>query len=124
MEENVEGFKRLMKKIGLLLIMFIMCGCSNSYKMVNKEEALNLIQEHNAILIDVRSIVEYQEGHINGAESYPVTTILNDIEEEYDKDTYLIVYCRSGSRSKTAAQGLIELGYKNVYDLGSINNWN
>lgn len=114
-----------MKKIWLLLIMFIICGCSsNNYKMVNKEDALNLIKENDAVLIDVRSIVEYQEGHINGAKSYPVTTILNDIEDEYDKDTYLIVYCRSGRRSKTAAQGLIELGYKNVYDLGSINNWN
>ena len=124
MEKNVEGIKRLMKKICLLLIMFIMCGCSNNYKTVNKDEALKLIEEGDAVLIDVRSIVEYQEGHINGAKSYPVTTILNDIEDEYDKDTYIIVYCRSGSRSKTAAQGLIELGYKNVYDLGSINNWN
>jgi len=123
MEKNVEGFKRLMKKIYILLVIFILCGCSNNYKIVNKDEALNLIKDKDAVLIDVRSVVEYQEGHINGAKSYPVTTILNDIETEYDKDTYLIVYCRSGSRSKTAAQGLIELGYKNVYDLGSINNW-
>ena len=63
------------------------------------------------------------EGHIMGAKSYPVTTILNDIEEDYDKNTYIIVYCKSGNRSKIAAEGLIELGYKNVYDLGSINNW-
>ena len=113
-----------MKKIFLLLVIFMMCGCTNSYKTINKEETLKLIKNKDAILIDVRSIVEYKQGHINGAESYPVTTILNDIEDNYDKNTYLVVYCQSGSRSKTAAQGLIELGYENVYDLGSINNWN
>lgn len=113
-----------MKKIVLLLIMFMICGCSSSYKTINKEKSLELIENKGAVLIDVRSTLEYKGGHINGAESYPVTTILNDIEDDYDKDTYLIVYCQSGGRSKTAAQGLIELGYENVYDLGSINNWN
>ena len=124
MEKDVEGIKRMIKKIFLLLIMFMICGCSNSYKTINKEKSIELIKDKGAVLIDVRSIVEYQEDHIMGAKSYPVTTILNDIEKDYDKDTYIIVYCRSGNRSKTAAQGLIELGYKNIYDLGSINNWN
>ena len=101
-----------------------MCGCTNSYKTINKEETLKLMDYKGAVLIDVRSTSEYQQGHINKAKSYPVETVLNDIEEDYDKDTYLIVYCQSGGRSKTAVQGLIELGYKNVYDLGSINNWN
>ena len=101
-----------------------MCGCNDSYKTINKEETLKLIDEMDAVLIDVRSIVEYKQGHINGAKSYPVTSIINDIVDDYDKDAYLVVYCQSGSRSKTAAQGLIELGYENVYDLGSINNWN
>ena len=120
----MEGAKRLMKKILLILSIFIMCGCDNSYKTINKEETLKLINDKDAVLIDVRSTLEYKQGHINGAKSYPVTTIINNIKEDYEKDTYLIVYCQSGSRSKTAAQGLIELGYENVYDLGSINNWN
>ena len=124
MEEDVEGVERLMKKFCLLLIMVMICGCTNSYKTIDKEKALKLIEDNDAVVIDVRSTLEYQQGHINGSESYPVTTVLNDIEDDYDKDTYLIVYCQSGSRSKTAAQGLIELGYENVYDLGSINNWN
>ena len=123
MEKDVEGIKRIMKKLCLLLIMFMISGCSNSYKTIDKEKSIELIKNNEAILIDVRSIVEYQEGHIMGAKSYPVTTILNDIEEDYDKNTYIIVYCKSGNRSKIAAEGLIELGYKNVYDLGSINNW-
>ena len=101
-----------------------MCGCNNSYKTINKEQALELIENKSAILIDVRTTLEYQQGHINGAKSYPVTTILNEIGDDYDKDTYLIIYCKSGNRSKTAVLGLMELGYVNVYDLGSINNWN
>jgi len=114
-----------MKKIFLLSLLFLFCGCNNTtYKQINKEEALKLIEDKEAILIDVRSNVEYTSGHINGAESYPVTTILDDIIDVYEKDTYLIIYCKSGSRSKIASEGLIELGYKNVYDLGSINNWN
>ena len=120
----MEGLKKLMRKVLLLLIIFMMCGCSNSYKTINKRQALELIENKGAVLIDVRSTLEYQQSHINGAKSYPVTTILNDIEDDYNKDIYLIVYCKSGNRSKTAAQGLIELGYENVYDLGSINNWN
>lgn len=123
MEKDVEGIKRIMKKLCLLLIMLMISGCNNSYKTIDKEKSIELIKNNEAILIDVRSIVEYQEGHIMGAKSYPVTTILNDIEEDFDKNTYIIVYCKSGNRSKIAAEGLIELGYKNVYDLGSINNW-
>lgn len=112
-----------MKKICLLLVVFLMCGCSNNYKTINKKEAQKLIEEKDAILVDVRSTLEFQQGHINNAVSMPITTILEDIVLEYEKDTYIIVYCQSGKRSKTAAEGLIEIGYENVYDLGSINNW-
>ena len=125
MEKNVEGFKRVMKKILLLFLIFMFCGCNNSsYKTINKEKALELIENKDAILIDVRSVLEYKQGHINKAKSYPVDTILEEIEDDYEKDAYLIVYCQSGKRSKIAAQGLIESGYKNVYDLGSVDNWN
>ena len=101
----------------------MICGCSSSYKTINKKEAQKLIEEKDAILVDVRSTLEFQQGHINNAVSFPVATILEDIVLEYEKDTYIIVYCQSGKRSKTAAEGLIEIGYENVYDLGSINNW-
>lgn len=101
----------------------MLCGCSNSsYKSITKDKALKLINEKQAILIDVRSDLEYQSNHIDGSISFPIDTI-NNIEKEYDKNSYLIVYCQSGSRSKKASNILIELGYKHVYDLGSINNW-
>lgn len=113
-----------MKKIYLLLILIFICGCNRiSFKPVNKEEALKLIKNKDAVLIDVRSNVEYESGHIENAVSFPVTTILDDILNSYDKNTYIIVYCKSGNRSKIAAEGLVELGYKHVYDLGSINKW-
>ena len=93
-----------MKKILILLIAFLLCGCSNSYKTINKEKALELIEAKDAILIDVRSTLEYQQGHINGAESYPVDKLLEDIEDDYDEDTYLIVYCQSGKKVKLQLQ--------------------
>lgn len=114
-----------MKKIHLFLVILLFCGCNNnSYRQVNKKQALKLIDEQEAVLVDVRSIIEYNDGHIENAVSFPVTTIIENVEDKYDENTYLIVYCKSGKRSKVAVDGLIELGYKYVYDLGSIDNWN
>ena len=110
-----------------------MCGCSsdNTPKVVsvNKDKAIKLIDD-GALLIDVRSLMEYNQGHIDGAINIDVQDILNMSDNlvynnaNISKDKKIIVYCRSGSRSSSAASKLIELGYKNVYDLGSIDNWN
>lgn len=118
------------KLIIYLVILLTVTGCastsvketiSSSSKTVTSSEASSLIED-GAILIDVRTKEEYDEKHISGAVNIP----LSDIEEgniDYDKDKDIIVYCRSGNRSKTAAKQLIVLGYTKVYDLGSINNW-
>lgn len=96
------------------------CECGGMYQTVDSEQAKNLIYNGNTFLIDVRSKAEYNGGHIEGAISVP----LDEIEEiELAKNINLIVYCKSGSRSKNAALKLLELGYVNVYDLGSMNNW-
>ena len=110
-----------------------MCGCSSDTtpKIVNvtKDKAVELIND-GALLVDVRSLMEYNQGHIDGAINIDVQDILNMTDSlvyenaNISKDKKIIVYCRSGSRSSSAASKLIELGYKNVYDLGSIDNWN
>lgn len=96
------------------------CECALKYQTVNYEQAKNLIYNGNTFLIDVRSEAEYNSGHIEGAISIPLDKI-DDIE--FAKNINLIVYCRSGSRSKSAALKLLDLGYVNVYDLGSMDNW-
>lgn len=96
------------------------CECKGLYQTIDYNEAKDLIYNGNTFLIDVRSEIEYNNSHINGAISIPLDEIENI---NYAKNINLIVYCRSGSRSKTAALKLLDLGYVNVYDLGSMDNW-
>lgn len=96
------------------------CECEGKYQTVNSEQAKNLIYNGNTFLVDVRSEAEYDGGHIENAISIPLDKI-DDIK--LAKNINLIVYCRSGSRSKSAALKLLDLGYVNVYDLGSMDNW-
>ena len=82
-----------------------------------KELVLN-----GAILIDVRTEVEYKEEKLENSVNIPLP-IENQTEKlPKDKNQNIIVYCKSGKRSNQAANTLIEIGYKNIYDLGSINN--
>ena len=125
-----------MKRLILVFILVVvfMCGCSsnNTEKVevvkVDKAKAEELIDE-GALLIDVRSITEYNQGHIEGAINIDVQEILKITDSliynnaSISKNKKIIVYCRSGSRSNSAATKLVELGYTNVYDLGSIDNW-
>lgn len=96
------------------------CECKGLYQTIDYNEAKDLIYNGNTFLIDVRSEIEYKNFHIKGAISIPLDEIENI---NYAKNINLIVYCRSGSRSKTAALKLLDLGYVNVYDLGSMDNW-
>ena len=96
------------------------CECKDLYQTIDYNEAKDLIYNGNTFLIDVRSEIEYNNSHIKGAISIPLDQIENI---NYAKNINLIVYCRSGSRSKTAALKLLDLGYVNVYDLGSMDNW-
>ena len=80
----------------------------------------NLDEEENVVIIDVRTVEEYKEGHIDGANNLPLDIISNI---DVSKDKKIIVYCRSGRRSNLAAIELIGLGYENVYDMGGINDW-
>lgn len=115
-----------MKRIVLLLIPFFMlCGCNSKleYQQINLKQAKEKISQ-GAYLIDVRSKREYNIDHINGAVNIPVEEIENPTKKIISKNDVIIVYCRSGSRSKQAAEKLLNLGYKYVYDFGAMDNWN
>lgn len=76
------------------------------------------------IILDVRTREEYDQGHIPGAVLIPNTEIKERAEEELtDKDQLILVYCRSGRRSKQAAEILVELGYTNIREFGGIIDW-
>ena len=96
-----------------------------TYRQVSMEEAMELMEtEENYIILDVRRQEEYDEKHISGAILVPNETIgTEDIPELPDKDQMILVYCRSGNRSKQAAEKLVALGYTNIIEFGGINDW-
>lgn len=116
-----------MKKIIILSILLIaLVGCSEkkedlgSISKVTCEDAYDYVSE-DAILVDVREKDEYDLDHLEKAINISYTEI-EKIDKYADKDTKIIVYCKSGKRSNIAANKLLELGYKHIYDLGSIES--
>ena len=95
------------------------------YKQITQDEAKKIMdsgEEH--IILDVREQYEFDEGHIPGAILIPYTEIEDKAEEIIDdKDAQILVYCRSGRRSKIAAEALVELGYTDVKEFGGIIDW-
>ena len=95
------------------------------YEQITPEEAKKIMdsgEEH--IILDTREQDEFDEGHIPGAILIPYTEIENKAEEMLpDKDKLILVYCRSGRRSKIAAESLAKLGYTNVKEFGGIIDW-
>lgn len=123
-----------MKKIFMLFltVMFLAaCGQTDGkereavYVNITAEEAREIMDAQDGyIILDVRTQAEYDEGHIPGAILIPNTEIEMRAEEELpDKDQLILVYCRSGNRSKKAAQILVELGYSNIKEFGGIIDW-
>jgi rhodanese-related sulfurtransferase len=96
-----------------------------SYICITAEQAKELMDtQTDYILLDVRTQQEYDLGHIPGAILIPNEVILDKAEDTLkDKDQLILVYCRSGRRSKEAAQKLCDLGYTNVKEFGGIINW-
>ena len=112
--------KKIISLIVCILLLTACDGESISYKTITENEAMPLI-ENEAIIIDVRTVDEYNNGHIVDAINIPVDNISSI---SYDKDQVIIVYCASGRRSANAAQVLIDLGYTKVYNLdGGLINW-
>ena len=121
-----------MKRVILLLLAFVilLTGCANSqsgsimWRTVSQEEAMKIMEEEaDYVILDVRTQAEYDEGHIPGAVLVPHDTIKGDVLELPDKKQLIWVYCRSGNRSKQAAQALADAGYESVVEFGGINTW-
>ena len=104
-------------------------GCSDgdsaTYEQISGAEAKALMDsESGYIIIDARTQEEYDQGHIPGAILIPEYEIADRAEKELpDKDQLILVYCRSGRRSKIAAEELVKLGYTNVKEFGGIIDW-
>ena len=119
-----------MKKICLaLFILILSSSCifskGEGYKRISMDEAKTLMEkEEGYILLDVRTKGEYESGYISGAINIP----LSDIDEKIisflpDKSQMILVYCRSGNRSREASDKLSKLGYTNILEIGGINAW-
>lgn len=113
-----------MKSIKALLAGLILTGCSSQgYQTINAEKAKTMMEDNNIVVVDVREEDEYLQGHIENAVLIPLSTIKEDNQLLPNKETTILVYCRSGSRSAKAAKKLMNLGYQSIYDFGGIINW-
>ncbi len=122
-------------------ILLFMCGCSGSdggqvmdgdgmfqvfeYKQISQDEAKEMMEKDDGhVIVDVRRQDEYDEGHIPGAILIPNESIEDTPPAELpDPDRIILVYCRSGRRSKEASQKLADMGYSQVYEFGGIIDW-
>ena len=127
-----------MKKVKGLIIMFLIslslfgmtaCGGENgkisTYEQITAEQAKTIMDtEKDYVIIDARTEEEFSEGHIENAILIPEYEIKDRAEKELpDKEQLILVYCRSGRRSKIASEELVKLGYTNVKEFGGIIDW-
>ena len=120
-----------MKRISpILMALLLLSGCATqsakkTYRQITMEEAVTMLEEETGYtILDVRTAQEYSEKHIPGAINIANESIgTEDIPELPDKDQLILVYCRSGNRSKQASEKLVKLGYTNIVEIGGINSW-
>ena len=120
------------KLIPILLSALMFTGCAgtsnnqnNTYRQISMDEAVTMMaEEAGYIILDVRRADEFAAGHISGAINVANESIgTNEIPEMPDKNQLSMVYCRSGRRSKEAAEKLVKLGYTNIVEFGGILDW-
>ena len=133
----MKKYKGLIIMLMISLCLFGVCGCNgekpkeniietkNSYEQITANQAKELMEKETGyIIIDARTQEEFDEGHIEGAILIPEYEISQRAEKELpDKDGLILVYCRSGRRSKIASESLAKLGYTNVKEFGGIIDW-
>lgn len=123
-----------LKILPIILLIIILAGCGKvaekgtdmAYKQISMSEAMKLMEsETGYIILDVRRIDEFAAGHIPNAINVPNENIGSaQIAELPDKDQLILVYCRSGRRSKEASEKLVKLCYTNVVEFGGVLDWN
>ena len=120
------------KLIPILLSALMFTGCAgtinnqtNTYRQISMDEAVTMMAEESGyIILDVRRADEFAAGHIPDAINVANESIgTNEIPELPDKNQLIMVYCRSGRRSKEAAEKLVKLGYTNIVEFGGILDW-
>ena len=120
------------KLIPILLSALMFTGCAstsnnhtNTYRSITMDEAVAMMEQKNGyIILDVRRPDEFAAGHIPNAINVPNESIGTDeIPELTNKDQLIMVYCRSGRRSKEASAKLVKLGYTNIVEFGGILDW-
>ena len=119
------------RRIAAIAALLLLAGCgasdksANSYRQITAGEAAAMMDsERDYIILDVRTREEYEQAHIPGAVCVPNETIgSGEIPELPHKDQLILVYCRSGNRSKQASEKLVQLGYTNIGEFGGINSW-
>lgn len=114
----------------IAMVMLLLVGCSvpaesGSYRQINGSDAIAMIEEEaDYIILDVRTAEEFKDKRIPDAINIPNETIgTEEIPELPDKDQLILVYCRSGNRSKQASEKLAALGYTNIVEFGGIIDW-
>ena len=123
--------RRLLSVIAALVFLLALSGCGAAenegsvYMNINAEKAKEMMDGlEKFVLLDARSEEEFSEGHIPGAIVIPHEEVSERAEAEIpEKDVPVFVYCRSGRRSKIAAEALVALGYSEVYEFGGIIDW-
>ena len=124
----MRKIKRLLPFV-LSLMLLSSCGnagsSSSGYRQISMDEAVKMMRdEKDYIILDVRRPDEFAEGHIPGAINIPNEEIgTAEIAELPDKSQLILVYCRSGRRSKEASEKLVKLGYTNIVEFGGILDW-
>ncbi len=117
--------------IAVLSICVVACGkvaeekSDSSFQRIDAEAAKEMMDsDKELVVVDVRTDEEYNSGHIVGAINIPVEQITaGDFGSLTDKNQTILIYCRSGNRSKVASGFLAENGYKNIYEFGGIKDW-
>ena len=122
-----------LKVVPLLLVILLLAGCAETtggendatYRQITMSEAVEMMEsESDYIILDVRRPDEFAAGHIPNAVNIPNESIgADEIDELPDKDRLILVYCRSGNRSKQASEKLVRLGYTNIVEFGGILDW-
>lgn len=130
MRRQMMGGVMMYKIIAVLLSVILLTGCAApakelSYRQIGMEEAVTMMEEESGyIILDVRTPEEFADGHIPNAVNIPNEVIgTEEIPELPDKEQLILVYCRSGNRSKQASEKLVNLGYTNIVEFGGIIDW-